>query len=63
MGKDEKAMWDWLCDDMDTWSEYAKKEEEKNENSAKDDNRHNSKFNAVNDRIRIFLNRVNCDPD
>ena len=64
MGKDEKEMWDWLCGDMEIWSEYTKKEE-KNE-TRRLDNRpigNNRKFTDVNSRLFDFLNRYRnkCD--
>lgn len=59
MEKDEKAMWDWLCDDADAWSEYAKKEEEKDVQNRGT----NSKFNNVNNRIRAFLDGKHNNTD
>jgi hypothetical protein len=59
MGKDEKAMWDWLYGDMDIWSEYTKKEEKKRENT----NRSNSKFSSVNNKLRNFIDRINRKSD
>ena len=60
MSEEEKRMWDWLCDNVDAWGEYAKKEEEKDVQKNSDEhNRDNHKFDYANSRIVSFLNKHN----
>lgn len=58
MENGEKEMWDWLCDDMDAWSEYTKiKGDEKDVQNNGKSGRTTDKFDSVNSRISLYLSK------